>query len=100
MKNELKIEFDNTEVLLNFIKKAYFEEGDRGKLKGKHSIEIERGDVIWTILNGMNNLPIRILNSDLVDGSMRFIVDETTGSVRIIATSIYCIIEKDKYIFY
>lgn len=100
MKNELKIEFDNTEVLRDFIKKAYFEEGDRGKLKGKHSIKIEKGDIMWTILNGMNNLPIRILNNEVLDGSMKFIVDESTGDVQIIATSIYSIIDKDKYIFY
>ncbi len=100
MKNELKIEFDNDKILRNFIEKAYYKEGDRGKLKGKHSLTIEEGDVMWTILNGMNNLPIRIINEELIDGSMRFIVDESKGDVRIIATSIYCITEKDRYIFY
>jgi hypothetical protein len=100
MKNELKIEFDNAETLREFIKKSYYEEGDKGKLTGKHSITIDKGDIIWTILNGMNNLPIKILNNDLIDGAMRFIVDETQGDVRIIATSIYCITENDRYIFY
>ncbi len=100
MKNELKIEFNNTEVLENFIKKSYFYEGDRGKLLGKHSILINETDINHTILKGMNNLPIRILNDNLIDGSMRFIVDESNG-VKIIAISIYCITDDGaKYTFY
>ncbi len=99
MKNELKIEFDNADVLRNFILKAYFQD-ESGKLSGKNRIEIAKDDIIWTILNGMNNLPIKILNNDVIDGSLKFIVDETNDVVSIIPASIYCIKDNDKYIFY
>ena len=99
MKNELKIEFDNSDVLRSFILKAYFQD-ESGKLSGKNRIEITKDDIIWTILNGMNNLPIKILNNDVIDGSLKFIVDETNDVVSIIPTSIYCIKDNDKYIFY
>jgi hypothetical protein len=100
MKNELKIEFDKSDALRSFIQKAYFEQDDMGKLTGKHKLEIDKDDIVWTVLNGMNNLPIKILNPDIIDGSLRCIVDETNNVVSIIPASIYCIKEKGKYTFY
>jgi hypothetical protein len=100
MKNELKIEFDNSDELKIFIQKAYFEQDDAGKLMGKHKLEIKKDDIIWTVLNGMNNLPIKILNNDIIDGSLKCIVDETNDIVSVIPASVYCIKEKGKYIFY
>jgi hypothetical protein len=100
MKNELKIEFDSSNGLKELIQKAYFEKNNMGKLMGKHKLEISKDDIVWTILNGMNNLPIKVLNPDIIDGSLRCMVDETNNIVSVIPTSIYCIIEKGKYIFY
>lgn len=101
MKHEIKIEFSDTKVLQDLIDKAYFDKGTKGKISGnKHYIKIDEGDdVLYTVFKGLNGATTKIINEDLIDGSMRFIIDETSGEVRIYAASIYCI-KEDKYIFY
>jgi hypothetical protein len=102
VKHEIKVELEKSEDLLNLIQKAYFQEGLNGKILGKnHYITIEESDDInWTIFNGLNNATVKISNSDIIDGTMRFIIDETSGEVRLYPISIYCIKEDEKYIFY
>jgi hypothetical protein len=102
VKHEIKVELEKSEDLLNLIQKAYFQEGLNGKILGKdHFITIQESDDInWTIFNGLNNATVKISNSDIIDGTMRFIIDETSGEVRLYPISIYCIKEDEKYIFY
>lgn len=102
VKHEIKIELNKSTELVQLIEKAYFEEGLSGKILGKeHYITIEKEDEInWTIFNGLNNATVKILNSDVIDGTMRFIIDETQGDLRLYPISIYCIKEEDRYIFY
>jgi hypothetical protein len=102
VKHEIKVELEKSEDLLNLIQKAYFQEGLNGKILGKnHYITIQESDDInWTIFNGLNNATVKISNSDIIDGTMRFIIDETSGEVRLYPISIYCIKEDEKYIFY
>jgi hypothetical protein len=102
VKHEIKVELEKSEDLLNLIQKAYFQEGLNGKILGKdHYITIEESDDInWTIFNGLNNATVKISNSNVIDGTMRFIVDETSGEIRLYPISIYCIKEDEKYIFY
>jgi hypothetical protein len=101
MKHEIKIEFSDAKVLQSLIEKAYFEKGTKGKISGSdHYIKIdESDDVLHTVFKGLNNATVKIINDDVLEGSMRFLIDETQGEIRIYAASIYCI-KEDKYSFY
>lgn len=103
IKNEIKVEFDNSTELKKLIEKAYFEDGNLGKITGKnHHITISpQDDVNWTIFKGLNNVTFKLINNDIVDGSMRFIIDDTSDSeIKLFPISVYCIKESDKYTFY
>jgi hypothetical protein len=102
VKHEIKVEISKSEELKTIIEKAYFEEGFMGKIMGKkYFINIdESDDVNFTIFKGLNNATVKVTNEEIIDGSMRFIVDETEGDLRLYPVSIYCIKEDDKYIFY
>jgi len=100
MKYEMKIEYEKTKELKKVIEKSYFEDNN-GKLIGKkESIRIEKEDPIYIMLRGLNNMTVRILNEDLIDGTCRFVVDEHDTHVELYPCSIYCIIENNKYSFY
>jgi hypothetical protein len=102
VKHEIKVEISKSEELKTIIEKAYFEEGIMGKIIGKkHFIKIDESDDInFTIFKGLNNATVKVTNEEIIDGSMRFIVDETEGDLRLYPVSIYCIREDNKYIFY
>lgn len=100
VKHEIKVEFTNTESLRKIIEKAYFEEGTMGKIKGnQHYIVVEESDEAYSVIKGLHNVTIKVTN-DLIDGSMRFIIDESNDDLRISPISIYCIKEEERYIFY
>jgi hypothetical protein len=102
IKHEIKVELNKTEELKSIIEKSYFEEGQMGKILGKkYFIKIEESDDInFTIFKGLNNATVKISNSDIIDGNMRFIIDENEGDLRLYPISVYCIKEEEKYIFY
>jgi len=102
VKHEIKVELEKSEEIKSLIEKAYFTEGFEGKILGKnHYLKIDKSDDInWTIFNGLNNATVKISNSSIIDGTMRFLVDETSGEIRLYPISIYAIKEGDKYIFY
>lgn len=102
IKHEIKVEFSNSEALKNLINKAYFEEGYMGKIMGKENyIKVDESvdDIAYTIFKGLNGITAKITN-EIVDGAMRFMVDETQGELRLYPISIYCIQEEERYIFY
>lgn len=104
MKSELKLEFNNNDVLNDLIQKSYFEEGQMGRLSGKKNfIEVtpELDDILHTILKDLNNVTVKISNNDLIDGSCRFIVSEKNSEIKIKPISIFCIKdETGRYSFY
>jgi hypothetical protein len=103
IKHEIKVEFSNSDVLKSIIEKAYFEEGHMGKIlrKEDHFIKIGESDEInYTIFKGLNGITTKIINEEVVDGAMRFMVDETQGELRLYPISIYCVKEEGRYIFY
>lgn len=101
MKHEIKVEFSNSEKLKDIIEKAYFEEGLLGKIVGKkHFIKVDESDeILYTIFNGLNNATVKIFNEEIIDGNMRFMIDETQDELRLYPISIYCI-KEEKYTFY
>ncbi len=102
IKHEIKVEYSNSDELKSIIEKAYFEEGQMGKIMTKeHFIKIdESDDVNYTIFRGLNSVTAKITNEEILDGAMRFMIDETQGEVRLYPISIYCIKDDSKYIFY
>ncbi len=102
VKHEIKVELNKTEDLKKIIEMAYFEEGLGGKILGKnHYLTISKeDDVNWTIFNGLHNATVKITNEEVIDGTMRFVIDEENDEVRLYPISIYCIKEEERYIFY
>lgn len=101
MKYELKIEFNNNSELKSLIEKAYFESGNMGKLSGqKESLKIDKEDPLYIIFRGLNNAIVRIHNNEMIDGSLKLVIDEHEWGVNLFPCSIYCIVEDEKYSFY
>jgi hypothetical protein len=102
VKHEIKVELNKTEEIRQIIEKAYFEEGFGGKIIGKnHFLTIEQEDDInYSIFSGLNNVTVKIINEEVIDGTMRFVIDETDGQIKLYPISVYCIKEEDRYIFY
>lgn len=101
IKHEIKVELNNSDEIKTIIEKSYFEDGQMGKILGKkHYLTInESDDVNFAIFKGLHNATVKISNQDVIDGNMRFIVDETDGDIKLYPISVYCI-KEDKYIFY
>lgn len=101
MKYELKIEYKDKSQLDQVIKKSYFEDGSKGKLIGqKISLKILKDDPLFIVFKGLNNMTAKILNEDLIDGSVRCVVDENSEEIKLFPVNPYCIIEDEKYSFY
>ena len=101
MKYELKIEIKDKSTLESVIKQSYFDDGTKGKLVGKKSsIKIVKDDPLFIIFRGLNNMTAKILNEDLIDGSVRCVVDETEEMINLYPINSYCIVEDEKYSFY
>jgi F0F1-type ATP synthase delta subunit len=102
VKHEIKIELTNTTELSELIKKAYFIEGDSGKiLKKKYFVTIEpENDIDYSILKGMDGATIKVHNDNVIDGSMRFMVEENEGKIKLFPISIYAVKSNDLYSFY
>lgn len=101
VKHEIKVELRNSDSLKAIIEKSYFEEGNLGKILGKKNYLTidESDDVNYVIFKGLNNATVKITN-EIIDGSLRFLVDETQGDIRLYPISIYCLKEETKYSFY
>jgi hypothetical protein len=98
-KNEMIIEISDTDSIAKIIKESYFQDQPFGKLNGnKNSLQIN-DELSKTTLNGLDNTTIKVSN-EIIDGTMRFIVDESNDSIKLIPISIYGIFENKKYIFY
>jgi hypothetical protein len=101
MKYELKIEYRDKIQLDKVIKESYFENAPKGKLIGKKSsLKIEKEDPLFIVFRGLNNMTAKILNDEIIDGSVRCVVDETESQINLYPVNSYCIVEDEKYSFY
>lgn len=100
-KHEIKVELNDSKSIVNIIESSYFQDGQMGKILGKKDYLTidESDDINHVIFKGLNNATVKITNK-VVDGYMRFMIDETQGDIRLYPISIYCIKENDKYTFY
>jgi hypothetical protein len=101
IKHEIRVELTNTEDLSKIIDKSYFKEGFGGKITDskKNFIPIT-DDVNVSIFSGLHNATVKIMNDELIDGAMRFLIDESDKGIRLYPISIYCIKIDNKYSFY
>ena len=102
MKSELKLDYTQSKPLDKLIQKSYFVENTQGRLsKTRNFIELKKSDEIYETLKGLNNATVKITNEELIDGSLRFLVDETSGGLKIYPISLFCIVdENQRYSFY
>lgn len=102
VKHEIKVEVSKPEEIKDLIQKAYFEEGNQGKIIGKkHFLEIPKeDDVNYEIFKDLDGATVKVSNTDIIDGTMRFMVNESNGYVKLYPVSMYAIVENGKYIFY
>lgn len=101
MKYELKLSYDNQELLIDSIQKTYFDYGDRGKmLKRKIKLPVEKNSANWIVLKGLNNMTCKIESIDLIDGTLRCSIEEIDDQINLIPCALYCIREGEKYSFY
>lgn len=101
MKHELKLDYTDKSTLEKCIFDTYYTNGDRGKLsKIKIPLIVEKDDINYTILKGLDKMTARITNSEVIDGSLRVSIEETEDNIRLIPCSIYCIKENERYSFY
>jgi hypothetical protein len=101
-KHEIKVEFSNTDEIESLIERAYFIEGDRGRiLSKKYYLDIKKqDDVNFTIFRDLDGVTVKITNREIIDGCMRFMIDESGGDIKLYPISIYAINEGGKYIFW
>lgn len=102
VKHEIKVEFNNSNMLLDIIKKSYLDKEPYGKISGSNNfITItENDDPSYNIFKGLNGITTKLTNEEVINGTMRFMVDERNGDLRLYPVSIYCIEEDNRYIFY
>jgi hypothetical protein len=103
MKNEIKVEVNNKELLENMINESYFKNGNNGKLVkplSKTKVSYETDNVLYTFVKGLNNVVFKITNEELIDGSMRCIITSEKETI-IEPISNFCIVDENKkYSFY
>jgi hypothetical protein len=101
MKHELKLDFTDKDVLEKCINETYYKNGDRGKIsKIKIPLLIEKEDINYIILKGLDGMTAKISNQEIIDGTMRVSIEEMEDSIKLIPCSLYCIKEDEKYSFY
>lgn len=100
MKYELKMEYNDSEMIRSIVSELYFGEVP-GKLNNpfKKGIYIEQEDPNYNEFKGMNGHILRMYNEN-IDGSLRFSIEEMEDCVFLKPCSIYCVIENNKYNFY
>ena len=102
MKHELKIEFREKEQLDELIQNSYFQNNNQGKLIGKkYSLQIDQENPLYIAFKGLNNNTVKLINEEMIEGSMRcIVVHEEISKIELFPINNYCIIQDQKYSFY
>jgi len=96
MKHELRFEFKDTKTLLAFVKSCY----DNGVLVDRtKKMTFEKTSHIYSLCKGLSNLSVRIWNDEIIDGTMRFIIDEHSENIDLYPCSIIYEMDNNKYSF-
>ena len=101
MKYEIKIDFTDESRLKEVVQNTYFGETGNGKiLKNKDEFFFSIEDSNSIILKGLNNMTVRVINNNQIDGFLRCSVREEENGIYLTPCNIYCIIDNGKYSFY
>jgi hypothetical protein len=96
MKYELKIDFKDTKLFLDYIKSCY----NGGVLVDKtKKLIFDNTTTVFPLCKGLTNLCARLYNDEIIDGSLRFIINEENDLVSLTPCSIYYEIDNNKYSF-
>jgi hypothetical protein len=99
MKQQKRVEFSDTIELNKLIKKTYFEENN-GKIRGnENNLELFKTHPMYNEFVGLNKSCVKLEN-ELIDGTIKCIVEEHKDIIKLFPISIYCIIDDEKYSFY
>ena len=96
MKYELKIEFKDTKLFIDYIKKAY----KNGILSDrKQKFTFDNTTSTYDLCKGLDNIAVRLYNEEVIDGTLRCIVVEKEKEISVYPCSLYCDYENNKYSF-
>lgn len=96
MKHELKIEYKDTKTFSTFIKTCYNE----GYLSNKDvKMIFDKSTSIFNLCKGLSNHTIRLTNDEIIEGSMRFSIQEEGDIVALYPCSIFYEMDGNKYSF-
>jgi hypothetical protein len=100
-KHEVKVEITEKDSILSMINKAY-PKSMKGRINGNENfMEIYSTSDSFSVFKGLNGSTAKISNQEIIDGTIRVMVREEKGIVKLYPISIYCIDdEQGRYIFY
>jgi hypothetical protein len=96
MKNELKIDFKETQILKQLLQDSY-NEGVISNTNNK--IVFEEDTPNYLLCKGLHNLTVRLWNDELIDGPLRCIIQEEESYISLYPCSIHYEIDNNKYSF-
>ena len=96
-----KIEFKNVNRLKTLIDTTYFKNGLGKHTKTDEFIILTKDDEDYINFKNMDNMPIKIINDNIINGALKVMVCCNGDIIIITPISIYCIIDEDgRYDFY
>lgn len=96
MKYDIKIEFKDTKLLLEFINSSY----NNGYLSDRtKTLDFSKDTQIYSLCKGLSNHIARIWNDEILDGTLRFIIKENNDSVSLCPCSIHYEMDNNKFSF-
>ena len=89
MKYDIKIDFKDIKILSRYIKSVY----NNGYLIDKSKpLEIAENSFIFPLCKGLTNHTVRLCNEELIDGSLRLIIEEHSNVILLYPASMKWII--------
>ena len=96
MKHEIKIEFKDTKLLLDFIKSTY----TNGYLSDRtKKMDFDKDTNIFFLCKGLSNHTVRLWNEEIIDGTLRLIIQENKDTISLYPCSIHYEMDNEKYSF-
>ena len=96
MKNELKIDFKENQILKQLLEDTY----NNGVITNTMTkIVFEEDTPNYLLCKGLHNLTVRLWNEDLIDGSLRCIIQEEDSYIYLYPCSIHYEIDNNRYSF-
>lgn len=102
VKHEIKVEMKSTQALSELIERAYEIADGKGTIRGnRHALEVcpDVDAELHGILTGLHMSTVKVINNEIIEGNLRFMVFEEGEGITLTPISIYCL-KEEKYIFF